>query len=42
MLSLSRVPLDRATIAALAGRRPAQVAALLDELADGAFVVGAR
>ncbi|WFE42837.1 tetratricopeptide repeat protein [Verrucosispora sp. WMMD1129] len=41
LLSLSRVPLDRATIAALAGRRPHRVAALLDELADGAFVVGA-
>ncbi|MDG4797624.1 tetratricopeptide repeat protein [Micromonospora sp. WMMD1082] len=41
LLSLSPVPLDRATIAALAGRRPHRIAALLDELADGAFVVGA-
>ncbi|GIJ29941.1 hypothetical protein Vqi01_51030 [Micromonospora qiuiae] len=42
LLSLSSVPLDRPTIAALARRRPDRVAVLLDELADGAFVVGAR
>nr|WP_269440712.1 tetratricopeptide repeat protein [Micromonospora tarapacensis] len=41
LLSLSSVPLDRATIAALARRRPHRIAALLDELADGAFVTGA-
>ncbi|GIJ80983.1 Tetratricopeptide repeat-containing protein [Micromonospora phaseoli] len=41
LLSLSPVPLDRATIAALARRRPYRIAALLDELADAAFVVGA-
>ncbi|MFI7026920.1 hypothetical protein ACIBMZ_29830 [Micromonospora sp. NPDC049900] len=41
LLSLSPVPLDRPTIAALARRRPDRVAALLDELADGAFVTGA-
>ncbi len=41
LLSLSPVPLDRPTIAALARRRPERVAALLDELADGAFIAGA-
>ncbi|PZG22424.1 hypothetical protein C1I95_05365 [Micromonospora craterilacus] len=41
LLSLSPVPLDRRTIAALARRHPKRVATLLDELADGAFVDGA-
>ncbi|TDC77902.1 tetratricopeptide repeat protein [Micromonospora sp. KC606] len=41
LMSLSPVPVDRPTIAALAGRRPGRVATLLDELAAGAFVVGA-
>ncbi|MFC3505726.1 hypothetical protein ACFOOK_32850 [Micromonospora krabiensis] len=41
LMSLSPAPVDRPAIAALARRRPEQVAALLDELAAGAFVVGA-
>ncbi|MDO3704931.1 tetratricopeptide repeat protein [Micromonospora sp. C28SCA-DRY-2] len=41
LMSLSPAPVDRPTIAALADRRPDRVAALLDELAAGAFVVGA-
>ncbi|MER7420581.1 tetratricopeptide repeat protein [Micromonospora peucetia] len=41
LISLSPVPLDRPTIAALAGRRPDRVAALLHELATGGFVTGA-
>ncbi|QKW14567.1 tetratricopeptide repeat protein [Verrucosispora sp. NA02020] len=38
LMALSPVPLDRPSIAALARRRPDRVAALIDELADGAFV----
>ncbi|MEH1100829.1 tetratricopeptide repeat protein [Micromonospora sp. CPCC 205561] len=41
LMSLSPVPLDRPTIAALAGRRPRRVATLLHELATGGFVTGA-
>ncbi|GGM24893.1 MULTISPECIES: tetratricopeptide repeat protein [Micromonospora] len=41
LMSLSPVPLDRPTLAALAGRRWTDVATLLDELAAAAFVVGA-
>ncbi|SCL72352.1 tetratricopeptide repeat protein [Micromonospora peucetia] len=41
LMSLSPVPLDRPTIAALAGRRPDRVATLLHELATGGFVTGA-
>ncbi|MEU6078328.1 hypothetical protein [Micromonospora sp. NPDC047074] len=41
LMSLSPVPLGRPTIAALAGRRPDRVAALLHELATGGFVTGA-
>ncbi|MEH0974493.1 tetratricopeptide repeat protein [Micromonospora sp. CPCC 205546] len=41
LMSLSPVPLDRPTLAALAGRRPDRVAALLHELATGGFVTGA-
>ncbi|MER7894404.1 tetratricopeptide repeat protein [Micromonospora sp. NPDC094482] len=41
LMSLSPAPVDRPTIAALARRRPDRVAALLDELAAAAFVVGA-
>ncbi|MFI7490216.1 tetratricopeptide repeat protein [Micromonospora echinaurantiaca] len=41
LMSLTPAPVDRPTIAALADRRPDRVAALLDELAAGAFVVGA-
>ncbi|MFI7519607.1 tetratricopeptide repeat protein [Micromonospora globbae] len=41
LMSLTPAPVDRPAIAALAGRRPDQVATLLDELAAAAFVVGA-
>ncbi|SDZ16865.1 hypothetical protein SAMN05444365_106126 [Micromonospora pattaloongensis] len=41
LMSLGPAPLDRTAIAALARRRPDRVARLLDELATGAFVVGA-
>ncbi|MER7442652.1 tetratricopeptide repeat protein [Micromonospora avicenniae] len=40
LMSLSPAPVDRATIAALAARRPEQVSALLDELTATAFVRG--
>ncbi|MEV1290470.1 hypothetical protein [Micromonospora sp. NPDC049679] len=41
LMSLGPVALDRPAIGALAGRRPERISALLDELATGAFVVGA-
>lgn len=41
LMSLVPAPVDRPTIAALAGRHPDLVTALLDRLAAAAFVVGA-
>ncbi|MBQ1011295.1 tetratricopeptide repeat protein, partial [Micromonospora sp. M51] len=41
LMSLVPAPVDRPTIAALAGRHPELVTALLDRLAAAAFVVGA-
>ncbi|WP_330467564.1 tetratricopeptide repeat protein [Micromonospora zamorensis] len=41
VMSLTPAPVDRPTIAALAGRHPERVTALLDQLAAAAFVVGA-
>ncbi|MCO1594325.1 tetratricopeptide repeat protein [Micromonospora sp. RHAY321] len=41
LMSLAPAPVDRPAIAALAGRHPERVTALLDELAAAAFVVGA-
>ncbi|WP_328417257.1 tetratricopeptide repeat protein [Micromonospora sp. NBC_00389] len=41
LMSLAPAPVDRPAIAALAGRHPERVTALLDQLAAAAFVVGA-
>ncbi|MFC4016970.1 hypothetical protein ACFOW4_03295 [Micromonospora sp. GCM10011542] len=41
LMSLTPAPVDRPTIAALAGRHPERISALLDELAAAGFVVGA-